>query len=106
MTGVHQSIGTDAVANAPVSGDPWVPLWPNPADVPYNYLNLLDLTKTVGIANVTGQSVATKNIAIVGAGYAGLTVARETATSSSTPTCTTSSTRTSPIPRRSRRRSS
>ena len=77
MTGIHKSLGTYSVANAAVSSDPWVPLWPNPPDLPYNFFNLLDRVNTEGIANLDGDALADKTIAIIGAGYAGMTVAKE-----------------------------
>jgi len=56
---------------------PWEPHWPNPADMPFNFFNLLKRTETTGIASVAGRPAAEQRIAIVGAGYAGITAARE-----------------------------
>lgn len=56
---------------------PWQPHWPNPADIPYHYANLLHRCAATGIADVRGTAAARQRIAIIGAGYAGLTVARE-----------------------------
>ncbi len=78
MAGVNKSINvTVKSSKAADAATPWVPLWPNPADVPYNYYNLLNLTATSGIANVANTSAAQRRIAIVGTGYGGLTTARE-----------------------------
>lgn len=60
-----------------VPSEPWQPHWPNPADVPFNYFNLMQRCAKTGIADVRGTAAARQKIAIIGAGYAGLTVARE-----------------------------
>jgi monoamine oxidase len=61
-----------------VASDPagWMPHFPNPADFQFNYYKLLDLAKTHG--NGVGNAPARKpSVAIVGAGIAGMTAARE-----------------------------
>lgn len=78
MAGVNKSIKMTAAKPQTVDDSaPWVPLWPNPADVTYNYYNLLNLTATQGIANVENTPAASLRIAIIGTGYGGLTTARE-----------------------------
>lgn len=72
LNGSHSN---DNPATNPIN--PWEPHWPNPADFPFNYYNLMQRTAEHGIASVGGTPAAEQRIAIVGAGYAGLTVARE-----------------------------
>lgn len=57
--------------------EPWQPHWPNPADLPYNYFNLMSRCSETGLADVRGTPAASQKIAIIGAGLGGLTVARE-----------------------------
>lgn len=56
---------------------PWQPLFPNPADITFNYANLLLGGTASGLANVSASPAADLRIAIIGAGYGGLTTARE-----------------------------
>jgi tryptophan 2-monooxygenase len=58
-----------------VSADPWAFNWPNTADFNFNYWTLLNGASTTGgIAKAPGNA---PRIAIIGAGVAGLTAARE-----------------------------
>ena len=57
------------------SGCKYSPNWPNPADFRFNYHNLLKATTKTGIAQVNGQH--DMSVAIIGAGVAGMTAARE-----------------------------
>ncbi len=52
----------------------WLASYPNPADLNFNYRKLLDNTSSSGIANISNPDFS---VAIVGAGIAGLTAARE-----------------------------
>src|SRR5205085_5967626 len=76
MGGVNKTLYVAGHQEKEPSG-PWQPRFPNPADVPYNYFNLLDRTKKSGIANVAGRPESNARIAIIGAGYGGMTIARE-----------------------------
>ncbi len=81
MGGVNKALHVKADLSKAVRPEvpmPWTPFWPNPADVTYNYYNLLSTTRQTGIANVLPYpSMTGKRIAIIGAGYGGMTVARE-----------------------------
>jgi tryptophan 2-monooxygenase len=52
----------------------WFASYPNPADLNFNYRKLLDNTATTGIAKNTNPNF---RVAVVGAGIAGITAARE-----------------------------
>lgn len=54
--------------------NPWRASYPNPADFNFNYYHLLDKAKDSGIGKNTNPDI---KIAIIGAGVAGLTAARE-----------------------------
>ena len=77
MAGINKSLSIPVPTPGPTDKNAWEPLWPNPADVPYNYHNLLKLTAASGIANVSGRDASKLRIAIIGTGYGGLTAARE-----------------------------
>lgn len=68
--------GWNLPENARSKADPstWYASYPNPADLNFDYRKLLDGTASTGIASNTNS---TFKIAIVGAGVAGLTAARE-----------------------------
>ncbi len=77
MSGVDKFNVTSMLGYVPSPpNNPWEPHWPNPADFPFNYYNLMKRTERFGLASVSGDA-ANQRIAIIGAGYAGLTVARE-----------------------------
>jgi hypothetical protein len=73
MSVLHKSLAPRVVAPLKPSNDTSQPLWPNPADFTFNYCNLLNAANLTGIANVSAQPAANLRIAIIGAGYAGLT---------------------------------
>jgi tryptophan 2-monooxygenase len=77
MSGLHKSLAPSVVAPPKPSDDTSQPLWPNPADFTFNYYNLLNAANLTGIANVSAEPCANLRIAIIGAGYAGLTAAKE-----------------------------
>ena len=64
-----------AAATAAQTDSEWRNPWPNTPDFTFNYGNLLRVASSDGFASA-GKS-ATETIAIIGAGIAGLTVARE-----------------------------
>jgi monoamine oxidase len=63
------------IAQEPTTND-WLPAYPNPADFPFDYFRLLSLAQQngtpIGYAPRSGMSVA-----VIGAGAAGMTAARE-----------------------------
>jgi tryptophan 2-monooxygenase len=62
------------VAN--VSADPWLPDYPNPPDLRFNYYRLLANALAAKTA-IAKAPVPTRSVGIIGAGIAGLTAARE-----------------------------
>lgn len=77
MAGITKSFFQKDFIDGKQRQDRWQPLWPNPADFPFNFHNLMKSTEKTGIANVAGTAAADQRIAIIGAGYGGLTTARE-----------------------------
>jgi tryptophan 2-monooxygenase len=58
-----------------VSVNPWLPHYPNPPDLRFNYYKLLNDSCQSGLP--IGSAPGQKTVAIIGAGAAGMTVARE-----------------------------
>ncbi|WP_029030923.1 flavin monoamine oxidase family protein [Salinarimonas rosea] len=58
-----------------VSANPWLPDFPNPPDLRFNYFKLLNDSWATG--QPIGRAPTAKTVAVVGAGAAGMTVARE-----------------------------
>src|ERR1043165_249532 len=56
--------------------NPWRGAWPNPAGLNFNFYRLLELGSDSPIASV-GEQASEKRIAVIGAGIAGVTAARE-----------------------------
>ncbi|MEM7271332.1 MAG: FAD-dependent oxidoreductase, partial [Pseudomonadota bacterium] len=65
---------TRNIASAPAPAESWLPHWPNPADFRFNYFKLMFESQT-GLATVPGGPAP--RVAVVGAGAAGMTAARE-----------------------------
>lgn len=65
------------VASSPQ--EPWMPDYPNPPDLRFNYFRLMNLAREAGtpIAKAPTTTNAKVTVGIVGAGVAGLTAARE-----------------------------
>lgn len=57
------------------TANPWLPDYPNPPDLRFNYYKLLNDSWASGMP--IGKAPAGKTVAVIGAGAAGMTVARE-----------------------------
>lgn len=60
-----------------VSPNPWLPDYPNPPDLRFNYYKLLSNSWTAGQPIGTAPFGSKNTVCVIGAGAAGMTVARE-----------------------------
>jgi len=73
--GMRPGISYDVASSESAASDRWLPNWPNPADFRFNYWELLRTAADDGIARVPAGR--RWSVAIVGAGVAGMSAARE-----------------------------